>query len=154
MICVFCEDIREEVSGQDTIVGTLPDNLVATGSASLPLMLPRLGFYVRFNLNVDDGCPKALSAKVLTTNDDLVASTDWTLEVINKAFGDARENHLPLVGFTFKLVVRPFPIPESGIVRVIANVDGEDYLAGILNVTVSKASSQPAVPSPSFAPQS
>jgi hypothetical protein len=153
MICVFCEDIREEKSGQDTIVGTIPDNLILAGS-TLPAIMPRLGFYTRINLSSGETRPKAISAKVLNTNDTLIAQTTWTLEVINKGFEDAEANHLPLVGLIFKLVVRPFPIPENGIVRVIVNVDEEDCLAGILNVTVSNASSQPAEQSPSSAPQS
>jgi hypothetical protein len=27
-VCVFCEDLREDKSGQDIIIGTFPDNLV------------------------------------------------------------------------------------------------------------------------------
>jgi hypothetical protein len=33
--CIVCEDIREEISGQATIIGVLPDNLAMPGFLSL-----------------------------------------------------------------------------------------------------------------------
>src|SRR5262245_1416449 len=50
VIALFCEDIREEKSGQDTIIGILPD---ALNVPQFPGALPKLGIYVRFHLNAE-----------------------------------------------------------------------------------------------------
>ena len=47
-IALFCEDIREEKSGQYAIAGILPDRL---NVKRLPTVLPKLGIYLRFHLN-------------------------------------------------------------------------------------------------------
>jgi hypothetical protein len=145
-ICLFSEDIRAEKSGQDTIVGTLPDNLNLEGTpppagAPARAMLPKLSVYLRINLDIDSGNPKAVAARVLNTNDDLLAQSDWTSDVIDKAFIDSRANQMPLVGLVFKVIMSPLPITGSGKIRVIATVDGTDYLAGALNVILNIAPS-------------
>jgi hypothetical protein len=72
-VCIFCEDIREEKSGQDTIVGTLPDNLLINPPPpklqDAKALMPKLGMYLRINLLADQDQPKAVSAKVLNTDE-------------------------------------------------------------------------------------
>jgi hypothetical protein len=153
-ICIFSEDLREEKSGQDSIIGTLPDNVTLQSTAPSQPMLPKLSIYLRINFNVDEDSPKDVSAMVLNTKGELIAQSWWTLEVINQAFADASAKHLPMVGLICKFLMRGLPVPEGGMIRVIAAIDGVDYLAGILNIIVSTASSQPAAQSPSSAPQS
>jgi hypothetical protein len=59
-IGIFCEDIRDEVSSTYTLVGVLPDNIFIGG---LPGMLPKLGVYIRIQLD-EDANPKTLKARV------------------------------------------------------------------------------------------
>ncbi len=145
-VCVFCEDIREEKSGQDTIVGTLPDNLVAAKSPSLGAAqnirpgLPRLGVYLRIHLDAEQEIPKEVSAKVINTDGQIVANSTWDHSVVEKTFADSRENHMPVVSLIFKVVAAPFMLNmEGGKITVIAIVDGVERVAGALNVIVSTA---------------
>jgi hypothetical protein len=152
-VCLFCEDIRQEMSGQDTIVGTLPDYLIIEGMSptSPPKAMrtvTKLGFYIRINIDTNSENPKNVSAKVLSINGDILAESEWDSDVIEKTFADAKTKQMPLVGLIFKAVASPLPIAESGKIRAIATVDGTDYLAGVLNVTVASALSPPTSQSP------
>jgi len=150
-VCLFCEDIREERSGQDTIVGTMPDNLVAEGqrpSATAKAMLPKLGIYLRINFDIDGGMPKSVKAEVYLTNGAKFAESAWAPEVVEKAFSDTRANQLPLVGLVFKLVAGHLPLGDGGKIKVVVTVDDAEYLAGALNVIVSSVLQPPALPPP------
>jgi hypothetical protein len=146
-IALFCEDIREEKSGQDTIVGTLPDTLQIAGPPPTPnakAMLSKIGVYLRINFNADGDKPKDVSAKVLNTNNDIITQSSWDSSLIDKAFADAKTNQIPLVGLLLKIVVGPFQIADSGKITAIATIDGQDHVAGVLNIIVPIASQPPA----------
>jgi hypothetical protein len=142
-VCVFCEDLREDKSGQDIIIGTLPDNLVGQASPPSPnvkAFLPRIGAYLRVHLDVERDIPKEISAKLLTTDGQLVAETMWDRSVVDKAFADSKTNHMPIVGLIFKVVVAPFPISiEGGKITALVIIDGVEYLAGAVNIVVPTA---------------
>jgi hypothetical protein len=143
-VCVFCEDIREEKSGQDTIVGTLPDNLMAQTPAppspNLKAFLPRIGVYLRVHLDAEQDTPKEVSAKLLSTDGQLLAQTTWDRSMVDKAFADSKTNHMPLVGLIFKVVIAPFPITVGGgKITTLVMVDGVEHIAGALNVIVPTA---------------
>jgi hypothetical protein len=144
-VCIFCEDVREEKSGQDTIIGILPDNLVATrppsGVTSPNIrLLPRLGIYMRIHLDADQDAPKEVSAKVINIDGQIVAHSTWETATVEKSFSDSRANKIPVVGLIFKLVVAPFPLtPEGGRITAVAIVDGVERIAGALNVIISSA---------------
>jgi hypothetical protein len=157
VIALFCEDIREEKSGQDTLVGTLPDNLnigaMPTGAPpTASHMLPKLGLYLRINLDSKGDVPKDVSAKLLGTDNAIMASAGWEQAVIDKAFSDSRANDVPLAGLLLKIVGGPFPIREAGKIIAIATVDGMEHVAGVLNVVIAPAASAsppPVLQSPS-----
>jgi hypothetical protein len=44
---LFCEDVRQEKTGGETLVGVMRDNLAMS---SLPGVLPKLGIYIRMNI--------------------------------------------------------------------------------------------------------
>jgi hypothetical protein len=144
-VCVFCEDIREEKSGQDSIIGTLPDNLIAQGPPpqSVPnarVFLPRMGIYLRIHLDAAQETPKKISAKVISTDGETIVQTGWDSAIIDKTFADSKENHMPVVGLIFKAVIHPFPITlEGGKIIAVAVVDGVERIAGALNVVVPTA---------------
>jgi hypothetical protein len=143
-VCLFCEDIRAEKSGQDTIVGTLPDNLLAQPasppSPNVKPFLPRVGVYLRVHLDAERDIPKEISAKILSTDGQIVAQSKWERAVVEKSFADSKTNHMPLVGLIFKAVASPFPITiEGGKVTAVVIVDGVEYIAGALNVVVTEA---------------
>jgi hypothetical protein len=159
-VAIFCEDVRDEASGQTTIIGTLPDNVIARGAPpvtgeSRP-RLPKLGLYLRLNIDTR-AKPTALSAKVVDAEGETIATTDWQQSVIDAAFQSARSNKAPLVGFIFRCSMGPFPVVANGLVKAIVTVDGTEFLAGALNIQVNPdaaVSAQPALQYPSDAPAS
>lgn len=151
-VSLFCEDIREEVLGQFSIIGVLPDNLKTEGPTpptptAIPV-LPKLGIYMRINFITDGDQPKSVSAKVLDTAGKIITQSDWASSVIDKAFSDSKANQLPVVGLLLKIVMGPLAITRSGKITAIATVDGVDHVVGALNLIVPNASPQPAEQSP------
>src|SRR5215208_8095167 len=95
-VAIFCEDIREEQSGQNTIVGTLPDNLVVqappTGTPSTAsAVMGKLAVYLRINFDIDDK-PQEVTIKLLNTNGTLLTEGGWDRSVMDKAFADSKAN--------------------------------------------------------------
>lgn len=158
-VSIFCEDIREEKSGQDTIVGTLPDNLEIAfppnqNIVSTKAALPKLGVYLRVNIGIENTVPAIIKAYVKNTNGELIVETDWSREVIDKAFADSKKKASPHVGFVFKAVMGPVPLHNSGRISVTASVDGVEYIAGTLNVVIPTVLEPPSSQSPPDAPAS
>jgi hypothetical protein len=159
-VAIFCEDIRGELSGQDTIVGTLPDNLGALPPPQAPPvgaapMLPRLGIYLRVNLDREQGPPNELRVKLINTNGEMIPMQGWSEDVVRKGFSDAKENEAAIVGLILKVVASPFVIYRAGKVNIIVTVDGVEYVAGQLNISIPSSaisSAPPAVQSASGAP--
>jgi hypothetical protein len=148
VMCVFCEDIREEKSEQVTIVGVLPDNLNIAVLSPPPTptskaLLPKFGVYLRINLSADMERPKNVSAKVLNTGGEIIYQTEWASEVIDKGFVDTETNRLPLLGLLLKVVVAPLPV-SAGKITAIVTIDDTDHLAGVLNIIFPNASQPPA----------
>jgi len=151
-VCIFCEDIRQEKSDQDIIIGTLPDNLV--GGTELPpipdaqALLPRLGFYLRINFSADSAQPSRLSMKILNPKGEILAQNYWSQESIDKTFEDSKKNQMPVIGFISKVVASPLPV-SAGKLTVVVNVDDKEMIAGALNIILPNASSPPSSQSPS-----
>jgi len=129
VIGLFCEDIREEKSGQDTIVGVLPDNL---HTPRVPAALSKLGIYIRVQLDKEAN-PQTLKAKLRVPggSDIPIASLE---DLIGKAKIDAEIRKLPFAGLVARGVISPFPIPAFGKVEAIVEIDGIEYVCGVLNV--------------------
>lgn len=136
-VCIFCEDIRQEQSGQDTLVGTLPDTLEIN---ALPINFPKFAIYLRVHLDVDHQ-PREISARVLNTNESEISAATWDQTLLDTAFAGSRANQLPIVGLIFKVLVSPLNITSAGNIVATATIDGIDYVAGSLRVTLGKARS-------------
>jgi hypothetical protein len=157
---LFCEDIREEKSGQDTLIGILPDNVnIAPIPGHHPLggmpLFPKLALYVRVHFDVGDK-PRDISLKLINTDSRTISEGGWSQAVIDKAFSDAKNDQTPIVGLIQKIIIAPFPIAGSGKVLAVAIVNGVEHVAAVMNVTVlgATASAPPASQSPSAAPAS
>jgi hypothetical protein len=141
-IGIFCEDIRQEQSGQDIIIGTFPDNVnipsepASTGATTV---FPKLGLYVRVNFDVGGAPPTRVSVRLELPDGSSMAADGWDDNTIRKAFSDAKANQMPLVGLILKFVFTPFPIRQDGKLTAIVNVDGSDYVAGAINLIAKSA---------------
>ena len=152
VIGIFCEDIRDEASGQQTLVGILPDNVVLP---RLPGILPKLGIYIRVHLDPEGPRPSKLTAFLEHPKGRRVDLPAWKTETIAKGFDDAVANGVPIVGLILKVTIGQFEIDEAGIIVAKVNIDGNDYMAANLRALFdfSAASAKPALQQPSTEPQ-
>jgi hypothetical protein len=136
-VAIFCEDIREEKSGQDIIIGVLPDNLqTGSGQAAGTAVFAKLGLYLRVHLDAHAPQPKSLTVRLVLSDGAIMPLQAWAPEVVEKAFLDARATGMPLVGLVLKIVAAPLAIRMAGKIVAIVNVNDSDYVAGALNVIV------------------
>lgn len=160
VVGLFCEDIREEKSGQDTLIGILPDNMQLSPHPSAPHqegipLFPKLGLYVRIHLDIDHK-PSECTLRVRNTDGSLMAVGSWDQHVIDRAFNDAKQNQMPYVGLIQKMIMSPLPIPSSGKIVATVLLENREYIAATLNVIVSypTASAPPVLQSASGAQDS
>src|SRR6266516_7357334 len=127
---LFCEDIREEKSGQYTIIGILPDSL---NVQRVPAVLPKLGIYLRFHLNT------ASKFRTIKTRLRVPGGKDIPLaEVDQKLLAEVRTNALsggmPFAGLVYKTLFSPFGVSAAGRLEVVAEINGADHICGALNI--------------------
>jgi len=140
LIALFCEDIREEVSGQHTLVGILPDIIdlppapAGTNENARP-RLPKLAVYFRFHFGVDDAAhPINIKLRFASGHETSVGTIDKDL--VQKAQQEAKEAKIPMAGLRFTAVYQSFRIESFGVMSALAEVGGEQYSAGVLNFRV------------------
>jgi hypothetical protein len=150
---IFCEDIRDEVSGTHTIVGVLPDNINIGG---LPGMLPKLGIYIRIQID-KDAAPKTLKARMKVPGGTVFEIADFD-PLIASAKEQAEQKGTPFAGLIAKGTFTPMPITEIGRIEAIVEIDETEYVCGVLNlippeapIEASTASAPPASPPASVA---
>jgi hypothetical protein len=128
-IGMFCEDIREEVSGTHTLIGILPDNINIGG---VPGALPKLGVYIRIQLDKDSN-PKTLKSRVKLPGGTIFEFADLQ-PLIATAKAQAEEKGTPFTGLVAKGTFTPLPIPELGRIEAIVEIDGTEHICGVLNL--------------------
>ncbi len=140
VVGVFCEDIREEKSGQVSLVGILPDNVnISQPPPDRPnsrATIPKLGVYVRIHIGVDYD-PGAMSLKLRLPDGreiDLGAVDKFLLD---KAKNDARARQLPIAGIISQAVLMGFVLPQSGIITAILEAGQEKHVCAVLNAQIS-----------------
>jgi hypothetical protein len=147
-IGVFCEDIREEKSGTETLVGVLPDNM----GTDFPAVLPKLCVYIRVHVSIDIEY-KMISARMtlLDKRDQSMGSFDANF--IKQTQAESRKNGASFSGFIFRALAAIFPIAGPGRLVLTAKVDDEEIVCGSLNIASPPAiaSSPPAGQSPTAA---
>jgi hypothetical protein len=145
----FCEDIREEKSGQDTIIGILPDNLQV---GPTPGMIPKLGLYVRFVLDRDSPI-KNISMRITAPGGQEMPMGEMD-QIIEQAKIEALTKEMPYAGLIAKAVISPFPVHAPGRIEAVVRVDGVDRVCAVLNLVAggptpaSSAFPQPSELSP------
>jgi hypothetical protein len=139
---VFCEDIREEVSGTHTIIGVMPDNIVMAAAANSDagghLLFPRLGIYVRINLDPSYKLDQPISAMVSIPGMADLKLGEMGIEGLEKAFAESAEKKNPLVGIIFKGTVSPVQLTESGLAKATVTINGKEILCAVLNIQIAR----------------
>ena len=132
-IAIFCEDIRTEQSGIETLIGIMPDNIIVMAEEpkdGARQALSKVGLYTR--INFDKGAvPSRMSIRLLDPMGEEVGTT----EVDQAVFAAAVEasGDLPFCGIKSPIVIRNFPV-MLGVYRVFVETDIGDITAGALNI--------------------
>lgn len=115
----------------NTLVGILPDNIVFK---QLPVVLPKLGVYVRININssIDPG-PMEIVLSVPGRESRIPIGTIQR-SLIETARKQAQAKGSPLAGIISRAILSPFEVLQKGRIRALAIIGGEQVLCGGLNV--------------------
>lgn len=132
-IGIFCEDIREERSGQDTIIGVLPDRINIT---SVPGMLPKLCLYLRVHISPPEAEVGPISARIIMPDGKVLIENKMEHEKIAQSKSRAAKDGNPYIGLILKFVITPLPISQAG--RILAEVEIGDRkeICGGLNLNL------------------
>lgn len=133
IVALFCEDVRREMNGQETIVGTISDSMNVT---AVPGILPKLAVYIRANFNINFELSK-FSWGLIDPDGNECASSVVESEVIQLAFRSANEKGLPLAGIKSVTVLSPVNLPKEGRFELITTVNEETFVSGVLSVMVA-----------------
>lgn len=155
VVGIFCEDIREEKSGQLTLIGTVPDNVVLPpapsnlGDRKAVPIIPKLGLYVRVHAPLDQ-LPKPMKLKLLFPDGTNLEIGELDKGLITKARDEALAKHLPVAGMVMTAVLQGFQVGMPGVVRAVLENESDAYLCAFLNLVTPDpiASAQPALQSP------
>lgn len=129
-ITLFCEDIREEKSDLDTIIGVMPDNIKLP---QVPATIPKLAFYTRIRIDVHEDA-SSLTVRIEEPGGKEQILSSFDSKVIERVRSDALSNGLACFGLVVRAVASHFAVMETGFCRVYVNVDGTDYLSGELRI--------------------
>jgi hypothetical protein len=149
----FCEDVREEKSGQLTLVGVLPDTInIPRPPPDLPDMMrarmPKLGLYVRVHMSLDYG-GRSMKTKLKFPDGGETPIGVVDEAIIAKAKDDAVAQGLPIAGVIQHAVLQGFAIPNPpGLVTAILEVDGTEHMAAILRFIYDEQTISPNVSAP------
>ena len=128
-IAIFCEDIRQEVAGTSTIVGTLSDNLMVPG---FPGALPKLAMYIRAHFSSDFN---ALDFNIYINGvgepRTLIAQIDK--DVVVNALTTARAAGSPMAGVIASVIASPFNVQKAGRIWLELDYGNETFYLGSLN---------------------
>lgn len=144
VIGMFCEDIREEKSGQVSIVGILPDSIrlppppasIKRQDGEPSIVIPKLGLYVRLLLPI--GSLKGpIPVKLKLTDGTNLSLGEIDNALIEKSVAEARAIDLPIAGIVFHAVMQGFQITKPGLIKAVIVHEGKEQVCGVLNVIMS-----------------
>lgn len=146
---LFCEDIRREHNGQETIVGIFPDNIAVEG---VPTVIPKMAVYLRVHSSLDFPLD-SITLRLLAPNGEELASSDAEHDLIKQAFDNSREKGADFAGIVMRFVLSPVHVQTTGRFRASIRINGDETAVGTLNIllrnsTGSSASSPPSEQSP------
>jgi hypothetical protein len=127
---LFCEDIREERSGSNSIVGILPDNL---SLSHIPGVLPKLCVYIRINIGLDRD-PRPIVTYLILPNGETTAKRPLDDALIEKTRKRAKKDGSLFAGFISRIVMTPFPVEMAGRIQCLVTIGDTEYLCGALNL--------------------
>jgi hypothetical protein len=146
VMALFCESVREEQAGLTTIIGVLPDNLnlevQSDDQTPSKLHLTRFSIYLRVNFSVD--CELGTGKVRLILGDNAVHElSDIPAAILNEAKTNALQKGNAIAGVLMRTAL-PADVLQTGKIRAEVEIDGETYIAGILNLNVIRKDLNPS----------
>jgi hypothetical protein len=138
----FCEDVREEIAGTQTVVGVFPDNIVVP---SVPATLPKLALYLRFMLD-PSVAPGAISASLTFSNAETKEVVALPAEAGEDACRAARESGMPYAGLMTIVIMQHFNVIMAGRLVATVKMGGAEQVCAVLNFRLPDASSNELAP--------
>jgi hypothetical protein len=129
LICLFCEDIREEKGSPSILIGIFPDTLVLQ---SFPSMMSKLALYVRGHFPATKPPPTMVARLEATWEPKIIPLGQIEKGLIDTSTLNAKHTGNDIVGLILSGVFSPFPIQSPGRLDAIVTIDKTDFLAGTL----------------------
>lgn len=141
---IFAEDLRQEASGQVTIVGVLPDNLEAEfPQGSGDAMFPKLSVYTRTMIDIDkfDGSNVRCFLQSPSGNTIFDFTAESAVLLGEAAKGKAQgASYLTVI---HQAVLTPFNFSEAGRYSVVIEYAGQTVVAGSINMIITRSKIEP-----------
>lgn len=138
IVALFCEDIREEKAGTESLIGVLPENV---DFPQLPVAVPKLAFYVRIHAPIDHPM-KDVRVSIIETTGARIELGHLEEAIIEQSQREALANGAPYAGTILRGVASPFNIAKPGRMFVVVSIGGEEHVAGSMKIGVSSESVQ------------
>ncbi len=133
-ITLFCEDVREEKSGMNTVVGIFPDNIEAN---KIPFSFAKLAVYTRLILDIDKEY-RDISITLMQPGQEKRILTNVPPDLVAKSKEDARSQRAPIAGIISRTIMAGFKVETEGRIVVTVGVNGEEHISGTLNIRLKK----------------
>ncbi|MGQ3299657.1 hypothetical protein [Reyranella sp.] len=145
-LALFCDSIRREIGGIDSLVGILPDSVALE---EIPGMVPRIAFYLRLQIDPKiDPNPMEITIRMLDGSRESLGQIDAA--VVNRARELAADK--PYAGVIVRSHLAPVAVAAPGRIEAYLSTGvGEEILCAHLTFlrqegADSKASSSSTEP--------
>jgi hypothetical protein len=135
----FCEDIRQETAGSESIIGVLPDNMTVPLGA-----IPKLAVYIRIYIDLDE-MPQTVFLSLRLPWGDPIQIGEAPDTIFEEARTGARANNLPAAGITMRAILSPFPVAAYGLLTAVATVAGTEHICAMMNIKPPAAQPAPTI---------
>lgn len=132
---VFCEDIREELSGAHSLVGIMPDNIAVP---SFPGAMPKICVYARTLFDIERP-PRTASVIFSRDETETLAEIELDDQMMSQAVRDAKKYGSPVGAVVTKIQAGNFLFDGPCRLLVIQTWDDEQFLIGAVRVHTVEA---------------
>jgi hypothetical protein len=136
---IFCDDIRDEVTGKKTYVGIYPHDMVIPGP--FPSLIPQFALAVTYLEPLDmEICP--VTVKVYVPSEDGLGQLAAEIEIpLDRVDANYSKDMDPLAQYRAILMgfkISPFLIVGEGYVKVRAYVKQEEIRMGSMRIRLPR----------------
>jgi hypothetical protein len=129
-ITIFCEDIREEVGGTETLIGIMPDNVQLP---VIPFHFPKICIYTRIHLTFDFK-PEEIKFFLKFPDNSEQFFGETSAEQVRSALTDSHSKNNLITGLIFKVKIANLPIKTEGKLVPMIKFGTEEFITGTLNI--------------------